>query len=295
MTRSALRVDIEYPQAGLVRPITDAERESYRRDGAAILKGVIPLEWVDYMRAAVARLMERSDASSQNYADDGQPRFFAQAFPSVLDDAFKAWAWYGPVKDIARQVMTDITSLNFFYDQVFAKEPGAGTATPWHQDFPYMPLKGQQILRIWVPCDPVTAERGAVHYLKGSHNWGVVYDPIGFKAIPEITDAYVDSPYEAQPDFEAAYDSYEWLIGEAEPGDALLHHPRTVHGSRGNTSGAHRRAVTSIYTGDKVTWNPHPANMFNNKSLTGHVEMPDLEPGGPIDCALFPRVWPPPD
>ena len=52
--------------------------------------------------------------------------------------------------------------------------------------------------------------------------------------------------------------------------------------------------LSDIYSGDKVTWNPHSANMFNNKSLTGHVEMTHLEPGGPIDCALFPRVWPPP-
>lgn len=286
-----LPVQFDYPHAGLVRPVTDGERAAYERDGAAILKGVIPLQWVDYLQEAVDRRMERSDPSSQNYADEAAPRFFAEAFPWLLDQAFKAWALYGPLKDLARQVMTDANSLNFFYDQIFAKEPGAAKATPWHQDFPFMPLKGEQILRIWVPCDHVAAEGGAVQYLKGSHNWGVVYHPIGFKAIPEISDAYTNSPYDDQPDFEADYDKYDWLIGEVEPGDALLHHPRTVHGSRGNRTSNFRRAVTTIYTGNKVTWNPHRANMFNNKDLTGHVEMPDLEPGGPIDCALFPRVW----
>jgi hypothetical protein len=119
-----------------------------------------------------------------------------------------------------------------------------------------------------------------------------VYHPTGFKAISEITDAYRESTFQDPPDFDAEYDTHDWLIGETEPGDAILHHPRTVHGSPGNTTGNFRRAIASIYTGDKVTWNPHPANMFNNKSLTGHVEVPDLVAGGPIDSPLFPRVWP---
>jgi ectoine hydroxylase-related dioxygenase (phytanoyl-CoA dioxygenase family) len=283
---------LEYPRADVIRQVTDTERENYERDGAAILKGVIPLEWVEFMRSAVDRLLKRSEPSSQNYADDGQPRFFAQAFPWLSDDAFKAWALYGPVKQIARQVMPEVKHLNFFYDQIFVKEPGGTKATPWHQDFPYLPISGDQILRIWVPFDSVSADAGAVQYLMGSHKWGVVYHPTGFKAISEITDAYQESPFQDQPDFDAEYGTHDWLIGEAEPGDALLHHPRTVHGSPGNTTANFRRAVASIYTGDKVTWNPHPANMFNNKSLTGHVEAPDVVAGGPIDCSLFPRVWP---
>jgi hypothetical protein len=78
--------------------------------------------------------MARSDRSSQNYADDGEPRFFGQSWPWLLDDAFKAWALHGPVRDVARQIIPDLRSLNFFYDQIFAKEPGATKATP-HQDF----------------------------------------------------------------------------------------------------------------------------------------------------------------
>lgn len=292
MISPTLDVDLDYPTAGLRRDVTDEERQSYERDGAAVLRGVLPEVWVDHLREGVIRLMERSDSSSQNYADDGDPRFFAQAFPWLLDDAFKAFALYGPLKDVARQVMAPTSTVTFFYDQIFAKEPGASKATPWHQDFPFLPVSGERILRIWLPLDPVSADGGAVQYLKGSHRWGVVYHPIGFKAIPEITSAYVESPYHDPPDFEAEYDNHDWLIGEAEPGDVLLHHPLTVHGSPGNTTGRFRRAVTSMYTGDGVRWNPHPANMFRNKSLTGHVEMPELEPGGPIECPLFPRVWP---
>lgn len=280
MAGRSRNVRIKYPHRGALRRVTEKERDIYTRDGAAKLKGILPVEWVDYMRQAVTRLMKSSHPASQNYAAPGEPRFFGHSFPWLLDDAFNAWAIHGPLKDLARQVMTDVTSLNFFYDQVFVKEPHATKPALWHQDYPYFPLKGDQILRFWVPLDRVTARSGAVHYLKGSHTWGVVYHPRGYKAISEY-----------QPDFDAEYDKHDWLIGEVEPGDVLLHHPKIVHGSHGNTTNRFRRALTNIYTGNLVTWDPHPANMFNNKDQTGHVEVPDLEPGQPIDCDLFPRVW----
>jgi len=292
MTATSIEdIGVDYPRSGLLRPVSEAEKAAYERDGAAIVKGILPLDWIDYMRAAVQRLLDNPDPSSQNYADEGQPRFFAQTFPWMLDDAFKAWAIHGPIVDVAEQVIAD-EEVIFFYDQIFAKEPGAGKATPWHQDLPFLPMKGNQILRIWVPMDSAPADGGAVHYLRGSHKWETIYHPVGFKNIPAITDAYRESPYADWPDFAADYDSYNWLVAEAEPGDLLLHHPMTIHGSLGNNTPNYRRAITSFYVGGSTTWNPHPANMFHNKSLCGQVTAPDLPPGGPVACEMFPRVRP---
>ena len=284
-------ISLDFPAAHLVRPVSTEEKLAYANDGAAIVRGAIPDEWVDFMRRAVDRILDRSDASSQNYAREGLPRFFSQTFPWMFDDAFKAWALQGPLVDVAHQALAD-PQVIFFYDQIFAKEPGDTTAVPWHQDISYLPMKGDQMMRIWVPFDRVTADSGAIHYLRGSHKWGTVYHPVGFKDIPAITDTYVDSPYADMPDFEADYEKYDWLVAEAEPGDLLLHHPMTVHGSRGNLTTNPRRAITSFYVGNSTVWDPHVANMFNNKSLTGHVNAPDLQPGGSVECEMFPRVWP---
>lgn len=293
-TVSLTEINIDYPAAGLLRDVTEAERTAYARDGAAIVKGILPLEWIDYMRGAVQRMLELSPTASQNYADDGDPRFFSLTFPWMFDDAFKVWATRGPLVKVARQVIDD-PEVIFFYDQIFAKEPGAGKATPWHQDLPFLPMAGSQMLRVWVPMDKVDADSGAIHYLRGSHTWDKVYHPIGFKNIPAITDTYVNSPYADWPDFEAEYDRYDWLVAAAEPGDLLLHHPMTIHGSLGNRTRNYRRAITSFYVGNSTMWNPHAANMFHNVSLCGHVTAPELEPGGPVECAMFPKVWPRPD
>jgi ectoine hydroxylase-related dioxygenase (phytanoyl-CoA dioxygenase family) len=282
-------IGCDYPTAGLLRPISAEEKLAYARDGAAIVRGVIPPDWVAFMRDAVDRMMGRTDSGAQNYAADGRPRFFAQTFPWRYDETFKAWAVRSPLVEVARQVLTD-PSVLFFYDQIFAKEPGDTVAVPWHQDFSYLPLQGDQMVRLWVPFDRVTVASGAIHYLRGSHRWGVTYNPIGFKDIATITDTYVDSPFQDIPDFDSTYDQYDWMIAEAEPGDLLLHHPLTVHGSRGNTTSGYRRALTNFYVGSSTVWHPHRANMFNNKSLTGHVAPPELRPGGPILCDMFPVV-----
>lgn len=284
-------IGVDYPKSGLLRPITEEEKTAYWRDGVAIVRQALAQDWIDYMREAVERIMNRNDTGAQNYAADGKPRFFAQTFPWMYDEAFRAWAIRGPLVEVASQVLED-PEVIFFYDQIFAKEPGDSTETPWHQDQPFLPLKGNQGVRIWVPFDPVDADSGAIHYLLGSNRWGVTYHPIGFKNIPEITDSYMESPFTDQPDFEATYNDYEWLVAEAEPGDLLLHHPLTVHGSRANMKQQYRRAATLFYVGSSTTWDPHPANMFNNKSLTGHMAPPDLIAGGTLECDLFPRVWP---
>ena len=37
-----MTIDIDYPKAGLLRPISDGERAAYDRDGAAIVKHKSP-------------------------------------------------------------------------------------------------------------------------------------------------------------------------------------------------------------------------------------------------------------
>lgn len=292
MTAQIADIRIPYPDATLLRPLSDAELHAYHRDGAAIIREVIPPEWLDFMRAAIARIMRRSDTQCHNFSRDGEPRFFSQFFPWMFDDAFKAWALHGPLVDVARQALDEARSLVFFFDQIFAKEPGCTTDTPWHQDLPYLPVVGEQHLRIWVPFDRVTAEGGAVHYLRGSHSWNTIYRPADFRQDQATTDPLFQTSDLAIPDFTAEYDRHDWLVGETEPGDLILHHPRTVHGGFGNVTDNLRRAVASVYVGDKATWNPHSANMFNHESIIRLLPIPDLEPGAPLESELFPRVWP---
>lgn len=278
----------EHPGDGLLRDVTDDERDTYLRDGVVRLRQIIPAAWIDYLTGAVTQLMTNAHATSQTYTPPGEERFFSQAFPRFIDPAFEAWALHGPTKHLAMQIHPGIRMLRIFYDQVFAQEPGAGRGAPHHQDHPYLPIDGGQYFRSWVPLDTVSADGGALRYLKGSHR-GPVYRPRSFSGNPDVAALYEISPYPEAPDF-GQYGDDAWFIGDAEPGDALLHHPKTVHGSSANTSQRPRRAVTTIFVGDDTLWDPRPGTSFEHVGSIGAFHVPHMVRGEPVSGDSFPIV-----
>jgi ectoine hydroxylase-related dioxygenase (phytanoyl-CoA dioxygenase family) len=55
------------------------------------------------------------------------------------DPEFRAAALDSPAPAIAARMMGS-GSADFFYDQLFVKEPCTAHPTPWHQDQPYWPV-----------------------------------------------------------------------------------------------------------------------------------------------------------
>ena len=285
------------PAAGLSRDLRADEYDAYWRDGAVIVRGILPLEWIEELRTAIDEVMADPEIPGLDYAADGGPRFFTLTFGWKYHPTLRAWALGGPLVDLSRQVLPRSRSLCHFLDQIFAREAGSAKTTPFHQDEPYTPLAGRDhYFRHWVPLDGVTAGSGAVHYLRGSHR-GPIYRARSFDESNQIADRYAGADYYVPlPDFDATYERYDWLIGEVEPGDVILHHPGTVHGSRTATEFVPRRAITNIYADEQAVWHPHPGNAFHNEALMGHQPMPALAAGDPPDtCDLFPRVWVDPD
>jgi ectoine hydroxylase-related dioxygenase (phytanoyl-CoA dioxygenase family) len=74
---------------------------------------------------------------------------------------------------------------------------------------------------------------------------------------------------------------------ELEPGDMLVHHHLTVHGSAGNaTLRQTRRAASLRYCGDDIRFKFRPYAL-----APAHHQLKD---GDPLDCAQFPVMWPRP-
>jgi ectoine hydroxylase-related dioxygenase (phytanoyl-CoA dioxygenase family) len=172
--------------------------------------------------------------------------------------------------------------VRFFYDQMFIKEPGTDAPTPWHQDLSFWPIRGEQICSFWIPCDPVNRENSGLLYVKGSHRW-----PQRFKAIsPDYLATLIDDQMDDVPDINANLDKYELLEWEMEPGDVLIFHPLTLHGSYGNASRVRRRrALAQRWVGDDVVYAP------SDKRMPIHYQH-DSKIGGPLRGAAFPRILP---
>jgi len=114
-----------------------------------------------------------------------------------------------------------------------------------------------------------------MEYIRGSHLWGKTYAPN--LLISQSIDP--TSPYEKLPDIEGSREDYDIISFDVEPGDVIIHHVKTIHGSGGNTSAdAMRRAIAFRYCGDDIRYFDKPGaieqpyistKLKNGAKLTG--------------------------
>jgi ectoine hydroxylase-related dioxygenase (phytanoyl-CoA dioxygenase family) len=253
-----------------------------------VARGVVPQAWIERMRLAIERQLGGGSPTSAEYGKTAG-RFYGDFFLWLRDEDFRAFAFDSPMPALAARLMGS-RRVNFFYDQLFVKEPGSIEPTPWHQDQPYWPVDGDQVLSIWVPFDSVGPENGVVTYIRGSHRMGRIFRPQAFDE--KNAGAFADSPYEAMPDVEADPDAYPMMSWSLDPGDVLIHLGLTIHGASGNrTSDRRRRALALRYTGDDARYNPRPGTFMAMANVRQHIPDPALEAGAPMDGPLFPEVW----
>ena len=263
-----------------LRAITDSEIAAYEADGIVCLRGLFDGDWVAHVRECVEADLKSPGTLAQDISRDGEGVFVSDTFVWANIDGFKSFIWESPASAVVAAIMQS-SRINLLFDQILVKEPGSSTRTMWHHDHTYWPVAGDQVCTLWLALDPVNAENGAVEYIRGSHKWGQ-----RFKAEAFIGDGRYKEDLPKVPDIDANRDEYEFLQFEMEPGDCTVHHGLLVHGAPGNlTPGRRRRAYVTRWCGDDVTYNPRP-------DLQRMLHDPGIEVGGPLDCELFPRVYP---
>ena len=270
---------MSYP-AYPVRGLTAEEVQRYREDGVVMIKGAIDPNWMAMIESGLeaARINASVVGRFMSRKVEG---YQMDIFLWKRIDALRDLIYYGPFARWAQQLM-GAQEVRFFYDQMFVKEPGTDAPTPWHQDLSFWPIRGEQICSFWIPCDPVNRENSGLLYVKGSHKW-----PQRFKAIsPDYVAAIIDDTMDDIPDINAYPERYELLEWDMEPGDILMFHPLTLHGSYGNQSRTRRRRALALrWTGDDVVYAP------SAKRMPIHFEHSSL-PGGALRGAAFPRILP---
>lgn len=283
-----------------LRSVTDAERHDLQVHGVTQLKQILPPDWVAYLRDALEDVYRRHLIVEENPIDrlaakiesgggtvlsdlptSGTGRFFVKNSPSRVSAALRTFALESPVKQIAAQLY-GASKVNFYFDQMFWKEPGSGKRTAFHQDESYFNCRGTQCATFWISIDHVTRENGAMGYVRGSHLWGREFAANNFVSQERMA----GSQGETLPDIEGHESDYDIVYYDSEPGDILVHDYRTIHGSTGNImTNRARRAFAVRYTGDDVTYWERPGTPDESpKSAL-------LRDGDPLDCEDFPVVW----
>ena len=268
-----------------LRPITDAEVAAYERDGAVLLKGLFDLEWIELLRDAVeADKKTPGPMVRYNTPPGGAGEFFVDFQLWQRWEQSRRFAFDGPGGAIAARMM-GATTVNYYHDHLLVKEPGTQERTPWHHDQPYYPVEGWMVGSIWLPLDPV-AKEVCVEFIPGSHRWDRWFAPQFFKTgNPELQ--VQDPRFEIIPDFEAERGQHELLSWELEVGDCIFFHGLVVHGASGNPSPqGRRRAYATRWLGEDTRYAARSGQI--SPPLEGH----GLKSGDPMDCEMFPRVWP---
>ncbi|MEO0367847.1 MAG: phytanoyl-CoA dioxygenase family protein [Pseudomonadota bacterium] len=262
------------------RELTAEEVEQFREDGVIMIRDAIEPNWLELIESGIDQ--GRSELSMVGkFMSRGTEGYEMDVFLWKRIDALRDAIYYGPFAHWAQQLMGS-EEVRFFYDQMFVKEPGTDAPTPWHQDLSFWPIRGEQICSMWIPVDEVSRESSGLMYVKGSHRW-----PQRFKAIsPDYFEPIIDEEMDDIPDINADPDAYDLLDWDMKPGDILMFHPLTLHGSYGNSHRERRRrAIALRWTGDDVIYSPSPTRMGINFPH-------DSVAGGPLSGGAFPRIIP---
>jgi|TARA_B110000459_G_C16455542_1_gene422746 ectoine hydroxylase-related dioxygenase (phytanoyl-CoA dioxygenase family) len=260
------------------RLLFGSEIEALRSDGVICAREVLSDKWIALITLGIERAQSAPTALGKSLSIKNRG-FTIDLFMWLQSEDFRAIVFDSPLAHLAQQVLNSST-VTHWYDQLFLKEPGSDVPTPWHHDLTFWPISGDQIVSIWVPVDSVTCESSGLEFVKASHRW-----PNRFKAITADYNAHMINPeLEDVPDIDSNRDQYEILSWDLEPGDVLIFHPLTVHGSPGNSSNSlQRRALASRWVGADVVYSPKPHTM---PLPANH----GLEPGDQIQGPLFPTV-----
>ena len=298
----------------LLRAITQQEIEAFHRDGALLIKGVLPEQWLEKLRQGMEYANDNPDGMSGGMeAVLRIDQFPADRAPDLADVIRSS-----PIAEVVGTALG--TPVRFYMDQMFYKPAGMIFPTPWHQDTCYYNVDGHDLIRAWVCVDPVP--RGAsLEVVRGSHRWNVTYRPVvgrqpeddpegyaqaeaAFEAGEPVigpeshgqwsyADGFLDPELPLTPDIEGNKESFDVLGWDYEPGDVLLFHGHILHGATGGIELPHpRRAHASMWAGPDIHYVhrkgqvvPDPAALYPLKPKTGQplADFPEV----------FPVAWSP--
>jgi len=295
-----------------LRDVTTEERIAFHRDGAVLVKQVLPQEWVEVVLAGLDEAIAEPDVMSSEL---GSLR--VDQFPAAKSTHLRRMVDESPLAQIVGTALD--SPVCFYMDQLFSKPAGTIPPTPWHQDTCYYNVDGHDLIRAWVSPDPVPRDI-SLEVVRGSHRWNATYAPLAgrdaeadesaremFESAtsdkPQLgPEAYDDWSYfsgvrdarlPSVPAIDENRESFDIIGWDYEPGDVILFHGHILHSALGGiNSPTPRRAHASLWAGRDVHYLhregqiiPDPVALYDHEPRSGQLlaEFSDV----------FPILWSP--
>jgi Phytanoyl-CoA dioxygenase (PhyH) len=237
-------------------------------------------EQVDFLRKDLVDLADPAYPGNSlfyeynsNESTDPQTILFHALGGWRITPAFHDVLWNPAFVMAASQLLGD-KPVRFWHDQLFYKPAKKGGVVAWHQDYSYWTrTKPISHITCWTALDDATIENGCLHYIAGSHRWGLLPKPVIAGELHGIKDFLND---EQKKMFE-----HPWPA-PVKAGEAIFHHSLTLHGSGENKSEQPRRAfVVNAFVDGVISDSNEPL-------LTG---VPVVEKGKKMEGQFFPLLF----
>ena len=247
------------------------------RNGHTVLRGVASEEEV---AAWLPLIREVTEANATHYGPLEQRTTFDQMFLQIqnlwlLDERMRGFSLASRFGQVAADLL-GVDAVRMYHDQSLFKEVG-GAATPFHQDQYFFPLDGLEIVTMWMPLVPVTAEMGSLRFVSGSHKHGF---------LPQFLIG--DDARDTDPELIAELGLPVETHGALVPGDATFHNGWVVHGASANPTNELRSVMTVIYFKDGLR-GIEPEHEWHEKDYAKWL--PDVRPGELAAGVQNPVVW----
>ena len=262
---------------------SDKDIELFDRNGVVLQRSVFK-SWVNILQ----RGLDKNLSHPNNYAfpcesvKEGQPgRFFDSYCNWHRIQEYRDYIFKSCAASMAGQFMR-AASAQLFHEHVFCKEPGTQAPTPWHHDLPYYSVDGFQTVSIYIALDTIP-EKTAIRFVRGSHKWDELFFPRHF--LDGSSYKHSDPTLRLAPNVEEERGKYDVLVWALEPGDAVLFDFRTLHGTTGATNSNRRRAFSTRWLGDDITYYERIGETSPPINLT------NVQSGDRLPEDYFPVLW----
>jgi ectoine hydroxylase-related dioxygenase (phytanoyl-CoA dioxygenase family) len=261
-------------------------RTTFWEDGVLQLRQVLDHEWLELIELGLERNIRNPGPYGKKLYAGTEREIYLDYCNYESIPEYRILLHDSPIVDLVADILST-KNLWLFFEQIWLKEPGLARRTPWHQDAPSWITQGRHVCGFWITLDPLPAEE-SLEFVRGSH-LGPMYGGTTLDPYDETAPKYPASGWERTPDIEADRDGFDIVSFPNTPGDAVMFHPKVLHG--GGASASRRRTLSVRFFGDDVVYEPRPGDPsppFPGVAAT-------LEAGAPLRSSWFPQLRPRPD
>nr|XP_002122239.1 phytanoyl-CoA dioxygenase domain-containing protein 1-like [Ciona intestinalis] len=222
-------------------------KDKFDRDGYLVVKDILSPEEIKAYQRIFEELStgsqtttHRHDLGSHTTRKVKEHENISQTmWPSLFIPNLTQGILHTRALEVARSVLG--SDMTFDFDMLISKAPHTDTETPMHQDESYWPdMPDKRAVTIWVALDNATVDNGCMWFVPGSHK--LPLRP--FKCAKEGHHVII-----------CEGDKDELHAAPITAGSCTLHHGRTVHYTRGNSTDFKRRAfIMNFRPAEMVQW-----------------------------------------